>query len=170
MNSQTHPYVFRTLMIVLSVAAVLLVICSVTGWPTILFGRTGALTTSSLQAQLTQAGYEKIYEEQYFSGNAGRMVTNQHWQRGSAPEGVILSNDTPAGADTFVINAITYTGADGDGGLTCQPKDNKGRDTPLSVLVIHSNELRHGIHDGTLHPNGNPGGFPYNDGLVGCMR
>ena len=70
---------------------------------------------ADVQAELVQAGYHRTTVTHVNGGNANRTVTDQRWERSQAPEVIILSDDTVAGAGVFVINAITYSGADGNG-------------------------------------------------------
>ena len=128
---------------------------------------TATQSPHGLQAELVDAGYHKTGETKHFSGNAGRDITDQTWERGTAPEKVVLMDNTVAGPGVFVVNAITYYGGDGNGNLACQP--NTGVSSPVADLIADADSIRAQIHAGTLKPNGTPGGFPYVGKLVGCL-
>ncbi len=118
-----------------------------------------------VQAELVQAGYHMTKEAKHRSAEASRMVTDEWWQRTEEPETIILSDDISTAPGVFTINAITFTGADGNGNLTCQPNTNKS--SPLADLIADSNEVRLGVHSGTIKP-GPHGDFPYFGRFVGC--
>lgn len=127
----------------------------------------GGSAVATYEQQLKDAGYTKVKDEKRYSGEAGRDITDQRWERVAAPEVVILSDDTSKAEGDLAVNAITFTGADGNGNLTCQPLTSVT--ALLQDLIADGQTVRKGVQDGTLEPQG-AGGFPYAGKLVGCLR
>jgi hypothetical protein len=115
---------------------------------------------------LIAEGYSVTSKKIYVSGNAGRKITNIRWERATAPEVIILSDDTSAKAGDFTINIITFTGSDGKGNLDCQP--NWGDKSSIATLIADAEKVRTAVQNGTAIEVADM--FPYAGEHVGCMR
>lgn len=129
-----------------------------------------ATPDTAIAEQLEKADYKKVNEEKGRSAEGDRDIVTQFWERTTAPEKVVISDDSPyTTPGVFIVRVVTYTGADGKGNLTCQP-DPEHATSPLADILVDSDAVRAGIKDGSIKsdPENNPGGFPYKGEFMGC--